>query len=268
MKSNKVKSFSASFILGILMLQMPLGSSAALISHVHQIDLYGDSVLLGTHEGLMKLGKSKSFIQVGKASFDVMGLATTEKVIYASGHPLPGDPRPSLLGLLASKDGGFTWGQVSLKGSADFHLLVASPHAIAGGDSASGNLFFSTDNGINWVNRGKNIFEDIALSPTSSKVAFGISEEKLLKSNNSLKTWKREKVSGKLSNVVWANESIYLSSGSELLISRDAGKTWKRLYRFSGTIGALMANSKLVAATVGNDIYQSRDGGASFELRK
>jgi photosystem II stability/assembly factor-like uncharacterized protein len=268
MKSDKAKLFSASFIVGVLMLHSPLGASAALISHVHQIDLYGHSVLLGTHEGLMKLGKSKNFIQVGKVSFDVMGLATTEKVIYASGHPLPGDSRPSLLGLLASKDGGLTWSQVSLKGKADFHLLVASSHAIAGGDSASGDLFYSTDNGFNWVNRGKNIFEDIALSPTNSKVAFGISGEKLMKSADSLKTWKRQKISGKFSNIVWAGESIYLSSGSELLSSRDAGKTWKRLYRFSGTVGALMANSKLVAATVGNDIYQSRDGGSSFELRK
>lgn len=246
----------------------PIAMSAESISHIHQIDLLEEQVLIGTHEGLMKLGSGGSFTRVGKIQFDVMGMAVLGGTIYASGHPLAGDSRPPLIGLLNSKDGGKTWKQVSLRGAVDFHLLEVSPHAIVGGDSASGDLFYSTDNGLNWVNRGKNIFEDIALSPTSSKVAFGISGEKLMKSTNSLKTWKSEKVSGKFSNIVWAGESIYLSSGSELLSSRDAGKTWKRLYRFSGTVGALIANSKLVAATVGNDIYQSRDGGSSFELRK
>ena len=268
MKNSLKHMRTVAAMTSLLLFLTPVATGAESISHIHQIDLYKDEVLLGTHEGVMKLGPGGSFSRVGNDPFDVMGMAILDGVIYASGHPFAGDSRPPLLGLLDSKDGGKTWRQVSLKGEVDFHLLEVSPHAIIGGDSAGGKLFFSTNKGVKWSIRGKNIFEDIALSPESSEVAFGISNGKLMKSIDGLKTWKLQKPLGSFSQIAWIAETIFLSSGKQLLQSNNGGKSWKSAYKFKANIGVVKANSTLVIVTVGNKVYQSINGGKEFALRK
>jgi photosystem II stability/assembly factor-like uncharacterized protein len=92
-----------------------------------------------------------------------------DETFLASGHPGSSSDLPGNLGLLESTDGGATWTSLSLMGDVDFHALDATGDAVYGADSASGQLFVSTDR-TDWQQQGQIPLADLAINPTDGAV--------------------------------------------------------------------------------------------------
>lgn len=242
--------------------------ASASITHIHQIEIFQNRIILGTHEGLFGYSTDGKHSKISGATFDVMGLAVSGSKIYASGHPGPGDKRPGLLGLLVSADGGKKWRQVSLLGKVDFHLLEVAGDVILGGDSASGSLFYSDDGGLSWSSRGKNFYTAVALSPRANGAAIAISNGKLFIFKEGFKKGEEISAMNKASNLVWVESGLYITRGNQIMVSQDLGKTWSMKSKFNEDIGSLRGDSQNLIVTIGADIYRSKNGGKSFALLK
>ncbi len=134
------------------------------LSHVHNIVLHDERVLIGSHEGLFTPSEEANWIRIGD-EFDVMALAEVDGELLASGHPGPGFDFPDPVGLLASSDGGETWEARSLVGEVDFHLLEASGSTVIGVAANYGVLLKSTDSGETWSSLDVPTLSDLAINP-------------------------------------------------------------------------------------------------------
>ena len=113
-------------------------------THVHNLAYDGQSLLLGTHEGLYQQRPGKLPQLLSQPPFDVMGLTFDGSRWLASGHPGPEGDLPADLGLRASGDGR-SWTTVSLLGEVDFHRLTAQGSTIIGASAGGSALLRSTE---------------------------------------------------------------------------------------------------------------------------
>jgi photosystem II stability/assembly factor-like uncharacterized protein len=234
------------------------------VSHIHQLKVVENKVLVLSHEGLYELVSKNSMKLVGKDKVDVMGFTTLGKALFASGHPAQGSKAPNPIGVVRSIDGGLSWKGVSLVGKVDFHFLEGAGSDLYGADSQSGNLMHSADSGETWSSLGANPFTDIAVSPNMSGMAVAIKGSKLLLTKNAFKSTKELKSTIKFTQVEWRDSGLYGLSGTSLYMSSDLGKSWKKLNTFKGAAGILSASDQLILVTVGSDIYTSSNFGKKF----
>lgn len=235
------------------------------VSHFHQVKVFKNRVLLGTHEGLYELTGSNKMKKMGTENFDVMGLAVLGNKIFASGHPNRGSKLPAPVGLVASIDYGRAWKQISLAGIVDFHLLEGSRSELYGADSQSGNLMYSADFGKTWEFLGQNEFSDIAVSPDRKGVAVALKDRNLWLTENSFNAMVEIKNSLKFSQIEWTKYGLFGLSGNSLYQSLNNGKTWLKLSKFKGEPGILGTSENLMIVTVGSDFYRSLNSGKSFK---
>ncbi len=258
------KILAISFALALVMTPNAFADSHQGISHIHNLRVFGNEILLGTHEGLYKYIDAKTHKKIGKDSPDLMGLSVVGKRIFAGGHPAAGSSLPNPVGLIMSTDKGQSWKTISLQGKVDFHFLEVTNSEIYGADSGSGELLYSADLGKNWKSLGKNTFSDIAINPQVKGSALAIREGKLYSSTNSLKSIKESKLNVMLTSLEWNNKRLLAASGKRLLSSIDSGKSWTTLNTFSAPIGAISQSDTLIVAIVGNAILKSSDNGKKF----
>lgn len=261
---NRSQVFISSLLTFILAM-FPTEAHAS-IAHIHHFEIFQNRLILGTHNGLFDFNAEGKHLRISRSNFDVMGLAVTGDLIYASGHPGEGDQRPSLLGLLKSSDGGKTWRQVSLLGKTDFHLLEASGDVVVGGDSVSGELFISEDAGRSWKRRGLNNFEAIALSPLGKNAAFALSRGRLFSTTDGFASKQRLTKFEAIADVAWTTSGLFISQGKNLLVSTNLGEDWKVRHTFKGKIDAIRGARKTIYIAVGANIYRSIDAGKTFSL--
>jgi photosystem II stability/assembly factor-like uncharacterized protein len=234
------------------------------VSHIHQLKVVENKVLVLSHEGLYELVSKNSMKLVGKDKVDVMGFTTLGKALFASGHPAQGSKAPNPIGVVRSIDGGLSWKAISLVGKVDFHFLEGAGSDLYGADSQSGNVMYSSDSGKSWSSLGANIFTDIAVSPDMSGMAVAIKGSKFLLTKNAFKSTKELKSTIKFTQVEWRESGLYGLSGTSLYMSSDLGKSWKKLNTFKGAAGILSASDQLILVTVGSDIYTSSNFGKKF----
>jgi photosystem II stability/assembly factor-like uncharacterized protein len=147
---------------------------------------------LATHHGFFVLGADGVATRVSPVQ-DFMGFTPhpgDSKVLYASGHPAGGGN----LGFIVSTDGGATWTQLSpgASGPVDFHQMdvsPADPEVIYG---AYGNIQVSRDGGRSWSETGPAPEGLIQLAASAA-----------------------------------APDSLYAATRVGLLVSEDAGATWR-----------------------------------------
>ncbi|CAN2182233.1 hypothetical protein MCEGKSH29_00319 [Candidatus Nanopelagicaceae bacterium] len=236
------------------------------VSHIHQVKVVANKVLVLTHEGLHELVSKNNMKLVGKEKIDVMGFTTLGKVLFASGHPAKGSKAPNPIGLMKSNDGGLSWKSVSLVGKVDFHFLEGAGTDLYGADSQSGNLMYSADSGESWSSLGANLFTDIAVSPAMSGMALALTGSQLLITENGFKSTKELKDTIKFTQIEWRDSGLYALSGTSLYKSSNFGKTWKKLNTFKAATGILSVSDQLILVTVGSDIYTSKNLGRKFQL--
>lgn len=262
-----LKSFLLSLVLALSGYQNASAAEMMNLSHIHNIKVLDKRILLGTHEGLFEYKSMKNIQLVSGEKFDVMGLNVSNNLLFASGHPGVNSKLPQPVGLLKSIDGGRNWMKVSLQGEVDFHLLEVSKNEIYGGDSGSGDLFYSKDLGKTWSKQGKNTFLDIAPNPAKAQSAIAIRQGKLFKTDNAFKSSKAIALKTKVSGIEWNTKRLIASSGRELLASADRGDSWKKVYTFDQDIAVLSQSSALIVVAAGTSIYTSLDNGKTFQSK-
>ena len=270
MKKSEVQSFRVSLSVFAIVALMALSNSASAetldsVSHIHQVKVVENKMLVLTHEGLYELVKKNEMKLVGKEKLDIMGFTALGKTLYASGHPAQGSKAPNPIGLVKSIDGGQSWKAVSLVGKVDFHFLEGAGTDLYGADSQSGNLMYSADSGNTWKSLGANTFTDIAVSPEISGMAIAIKSSELTLTKNAFKSTTKMKNNLKITQLEWRNSGLYATSGKTLFKSTNSGKTWTKLNTFKGALGILSASDQLMLVTVGPDIYTSTNSGESFK---
>ena len=268
MKSFKKSKLGASLVVILALLSFQTNAYAESfnsVSHIHQLKVYKDKVLLGTHEGLFEFTGKNSMKRISSEDFDVMGLAVVGEMIIASGHPNSGSKLPAPIGLIQSSNFGKKWTLVSLGGKVDFHLLEGFGKEIYGADSQSGNLFYSNNSGKSWVSIGSNIYSDLAVSPTAEGSVIALQGDTLVYSKNHFKSVEKVVAPKGISQIEWTKNGILALSGSALYRSSDYGKTWTLLSKLPGEGGILSANENLSLVTIGSAIYLSTNQGKTFK---
>lgn len=258
----------AILILAIPQTAFASGESIGSISHIHNVKVFGKKIFLGTHEGLYQYIDPDTVVKVSPEAFDVMGLTIDGRRIYASGHPGPGSKLPQPVGLLLSTNSGKSWKKVSLQGKVDFHQLESLGSELYGADSQSGDLMYSKNYGKSWTVLGKNTYSEIAISPDTKAKALALRDGRLFQTTNNFKTSSEIKSDVRLSQLEWSKKQLLAASGRDLLVSKDQGVQWSKLYSFKGDISILAHSAELLVAIVGADVWQSANGGKSFNLIK
>jgi hypothetical protein len=271
MKMFQAKSLRVSFSAFAIVALIASSNSASAetldsVSHIHQVKVVENRVLVLTHEGLFELVNANDMKLVGKEKIDIMGFTTLGKALFASGHPAQGSKAPNPIGLTKSIDGGLSWKAISLVGKVDFHFLEGAGTDLYGADSQSGELLHSANSGKTWRSLGANTFADIAVSPKMPGMAIALKNSELLLTENAFKTSSKIKSTFKFTQIEWRNSGLYALSGNSLYKSINQGGTWTELNKFKGAPGILSASDQMMLVTVGSDIYTSKNNGKKFQI--
>jgi photosystem II stability/assembly factor-like uncharacterized protein len=200
---------------------------------------------------------------------------------YGSGHP----PQGSNLGFVTSSDRGQTWDVISMPG-VDFHAIAISPSDpdILYGWAVSGQqgLFVSTDRGQSWTQLDATGLEaplGLTVDPRHSDHILATTQAGLMESKDGGQTWNLSSQTPSLVAglaLTKADEQVTLygyhlaAKAKGLHRSTDSGQTWQAVDAgLDGTILYLAiapSNPQVMyAASDNNQIFQSTDGGQSWE---
>ncbi|MFD0315440.1 F510_1955 family glycosylhydrolase [Streptomyces flavalbus] len=249
----------------------PGSATSPTISHVHGlgVDPADGRLYVATHEGVVAVAPDGSARRVGDTA-DYMGFTVIgPKTFLGSGHPAADSADHGNRGLIRSTDSGRTWQTLSLGGTTDFHSLTYAHQTVYGYDSTTGTLRVSTDLRT-WDSRARLAALDLAVSPEEPDRVLATTEDGVATSADGGRTFGAGN-GHLLAYLSWPTaDALYgVDPSGGLHRSADAGRTWRR----TGTVPggqpqALTAVSpeRLLAATAGG-VYESRDGGRTFERR-
>ena len=202
-------------------------------THIHGLAVDRDDpsrLLIATHHGLFRAGPNNQAERVSQVQ-DFMGFNPHPRdasTFYASGHPAAGGN----LGFIASTDGGRTWTQISagVNGPVDFHQMTVSPADPRIIYGAYHGLQLSRDGGKSWT----------IVGPTP---------EKLIDLAASAKN----------------ADTLYAATEAGLLISIDAGKSWKD-FLIGGPVTSVEVapGGAIYAFVVGRGLMRSADATSGF----
>lgn len=236
--------------------------------HIHNLALDGDTLFLGTHEGLWQQDPQQEPVLLSQPPFDVMGLTRTGDRWLASGHPGPGMDGPGNLGLVASDDGGVTWQPVSLSGEVDFHRLTAAGDVVIGLPAHDGRLLRSEDGGQTWDDLGTAALYDLAVDPTAPEIVVATTAEGPVRSTDGGRTFTPITSPALLAFLAWTDSGLYAASvDGQILLSIDSGATWDVRGTLGGQPEALAADGSRVVAVVADAVVESTDAGFKFSPR-
>ncbi|MFI6422055.1 F510_1955 family glycosylhydrolase [Streptomyces sp. NPDC050842] len=245
------------------------------LSHIHGLGVRGDTLYVATHDGVHTPDATGRPTLVGDRRDDFMGFTVTASGAFlASGHPAPGTGGPADLGLVESTDAGRTWHEKSLGGEVDFHSLDTAPDStVYGYDSANGRLRVSPD-GVTWEDRAALRALDIAVSPATPGTVLATTETRVARSADGGRTFAPGE-GQVLSYVSWgAPDALFGVDPSGVLFrgtdtGTGSGVRWARVSTVPGgapqALTVVDARRLLAATQVG--VYESRDGGLTFERR-
>ncbi len=241
-------------------------ADTAALEHIHNLSLTGDTLLIGSHQGLFSQPPGEPPMRVSER-FDVMGFTIDGDRWLASGHPGAGMDAPPDLGLLRSDDQGRTWTEVSLAGQVDFHRLTANGKVVLGVNSGDGMLWRSTDGGRIWNTVGPGPF-DVAVNPRNARRAVGTTQDGVIVSDDSGLTWTPVSGSPVIALLAWTDDRLWgVTPEGVMHASADAGKTWREAGKVKGSPSALAASGTRINVLAGDTIWESTDQAATFQPR-
>lgn len=266
-------------------------------THIHAIGVNPQNpevVYLATHHGIIIRSPEGEWLQLGEDRSDLMGFAIhpeDQTLLYRSGHPGPGHDAGGHhnLGFEVSSDGGATWQRRSMEG-VDFHALAITPSQpeVFYGLATSGQqgLFKTEDGGDSWTALPAEGLTDmpfkLVVHPQNPDHIFATTQGGLFNSRDGGETWSiiSATADAPLTTLVvlpegeqnrWIGYQITPSTES-LVSSQDEGQFWEPLGQseMNGLVlhmaSAPSDPSMLYAATAQNQVYQSRDGGATWTV--
>lgn len=244
-------------ILFTLMISQSTSTFAATfdsVSHIHGAHAFGSRILMGTHEGLFQFVSQNNMKPIGKDRFDIMGLDSFGRTLFASGHPGPGSKLSNPVGLLRSDDSGMTWKSVSLLGEVDFHFLEVSGVQIIGENAIDGSLMYSKDSGRNWKKLGSNKFSDIALQSGSLGRVIAIDRGKLVRTSNAFTTVSKLSFKSDVTAIESIGKDLYIASKNKIFRSTDQAKSWKEVKSYESDISDISASSDILVVLLPREI--------------
>lgn len=151
------------------------------------------------------------------------------ETLFASGHPAKGGN----LGFIASTDGGKSWRQVSpgVNGPVDFHQMTVSP--------ADPNTIYGVYRGLQLSRDGGKTWTVVGPTP-----------EKLIDLAASAKS----------------TDTLYAATETGLLVSTDAGKTWRPLMEgVAVSLVEVTPNGTFYAFLLGRGLVKSAEPPVALE---
>ncbi len=248
-------------------------------THIHGIAVNRAGtakLLIATHNGLFAVDETGNATLVS-AVVDYMGFSphpTDPLSYYASGHPAAGGN----LGVLATKDGGASWTQISpgLNGPVDYHGMDVSPADPKTIYGAYDGLQVSRDGGRNWAMAGAlpEGFIDIAASALEADRIFAATQAGLFVSADGGASWAPLQFAGEAVSVIETGEDgalfAFVLGRGFVSANERAPNEWTVLSKdFGEAIPLHLAvdpkdGKTLYAATQTNAVLTSQDGGASW----
>ncbi|GGX42003.1 F510_1955 family glycosylhydrolase [Streptomyces chryseus] len=243
--------------------------------HLHGlgVDPADGAVYAAGHLGVFRLTGTKA-IRVADRYQDTMGFTVTGPGTFlASGHPSPTDRTATSphLGLIRSTDAAKTWTTVSAEGEADFHSLQQAGQVLYGFDSQTSQIWASNDQGRTWDRRAQLPIGDLAAHAKKPKEVWATTTDGLVTSGDSGRTFRPVPGAPDLAAIERPAPDALVALGADgkVMSSRD-GRTW-----VAG--GALPQGTKptvltavtpmhLLAADVGDRVYESKDAGRSWKV--
>lgn len=243
--------------------------------HLHGlgVDPADGAVYAAGHLGVFRVANGKA-TRIADRYQDTMGFTVTgPKTFLASGHPDPTDPTATSphLGLVRSTDAAATWKNVSVSGEADFHALQAAGDRLYGFDSQSGRLWASTDQGRTWQQGPQEAIGDLAAHAGRPQWLWATTQDGLKFSQDGGRTFTPVNGAPALAAIDRPAEDLLvaLTPDGQVMTSRQ-GTSWSKRGALPDgaqpTVLAAVTSSRLLAADTANTIYESTDGGRTWNV--
>jgi hypothetical protein len=241
------------------------------MAHIHGLGVNPSdgSLLVATHTGMFRAEPGERRPErIGDSRQDTMGFTVVGPDDFlGSGHPDARQDLPPLLGLIRSTDGGQTWEAVSLLGEVDFHVLRAQGRRIYGVDSQSGVLFVSSDGGETWRReQPPGALLDLAIDPQDPDRIAATGERGLLLSKDAGKTWRP--VSRLVGLLAWTDVLTLVDARGEVFQGTADLTRFRPVGRVASEPAAIASSDEeLLVALHDNSVVTSSDGGRSWTPR-
>jgi len=248
------------------------------VEHVHGlgVDPADGTLYVATHNGTFEIPDEGPARRLGDSLQDTMGFTVVGAGHFlGSGHPDQqgfAEGQPPLLGLVESIAGGDAWESLSLSGEVDFHALAYAHDQVYGWDSTSGLFMVSADT-TTWDTRSSLDLFGFAVDPADADHVVATTPEGVQSSSDGGRTWQPTTGAPELVLVAWDVDSgvwgVDTGGTAYHATALDAG--WGHAGPLPGPPQGLLADGEtLYAAAADGDvtgIYQSTDGGTTWELR-
>jgi photosystem II stability/assembly factor-like uncharacterized protein len=250
-------------------------------THIHGIAVNRAGtakLLIATHHGLYAVDEAANATLVSPVQ-DYMGFSPDPAdplTYYASGHP----PEGGNLGLIATKDGGANWTQVSpgFDRPVDFHAMDVSPADPQTIYGSYGGLQASHDGGKSWVMAGTlpEGLVNIAASALDRNRIFAATRIGLFISEDAGANWMPLQFDGEPVSVIETGAGgalfAFVLGRGFVAANERAPSEWTVMSKeFGDAIPLHLAvdpkdGQKLYATTHTNAVMVSADGGASWRV--
>jgi hypothetical protein len=242
-----------------------------IFGHVHGlgIDPGSDTLYAATHHGVFRVEGDEAVLVADRAQ-DTMGFAVVgDGRFLASGHPDPDEDLPPSLGLIESTDAGETWVPLSLFGEADLHSIEQVGDTVYAFDSKSHTLIVSTDNQRWTVITQLLAMRDIAVDVAAPDTVYAVADDgALLRSTNRDEPSPMYGAPSSLAHIDWEPEGplVAVSFDGAVMVSPDGETSWEEVGTLGTPVEALEASPGRWHAATSDGIYESTDGGVTWEL--
>lgn len=241
--------------------------------HIHGLGVSGGRLYIATHTGMWVADRGeRKATRFGISRQDVMGFSVVrDGQFLGSGHPAPGQRLPPNLGLIRSGNEGGSWQNVSLRGQADFHVLVSQGRQVYGYDGTRERLMVSRDGGRRWVSHGLPPLLSLAIDPDSPDRFVASTDQQLFTSTDAGRSLGPVAVGQTPAGfLAWPRRKALYVVGSDGVMRRSAngGRSFTRAGSVGGTPSAFIATgSELYVALDDASVRVSRDGGRTWTVR-
>lgn len=259
------------------------------VDHIHGLGYpgAGDVLMIASHNGPL-LYEEGMWKETTSEKHDYMGFQAVADGFVSSGHPEPGSDYENPLGLLKSTNAGESFKQYAFAGEIDFHYLAASYHTDRiyvfnemPTDNLDNGFFYTDDYGQKWTTMDMKGFEaemmsNMAAHPdTPETVAIG-TERGLYLSTDAGQSFSLFKEDMYVTYVTLSKSHAYVAELVDDkvqlvqidLVSKEA-KTLSVPQLAKDNAVTYIAthhtnDNEISIATMQNDVYQTTDGGATW----